>query len=71
MMKKGGFSGTSIAALYDECNIFFWNGFQYISIEHCNRDDAEEVRMNCQEVLCNLNKVVLGMMSLLVLCLFF
>lgn len=36
-MKDGGFSGSSAAALYDECNTV-WSGFQEISIEHCSRD---------------------------------
>lgn len=36
-MKDGGFSATSAAALYDECNII-WSRFQDISIEHCSRE---------------------------------
>jgi hypothetical protein len=36
-MNNGGFSATSAAALYDECNII-WGGFQDISIEHCIRE---------------------------------
>ena len=36
-MKDGVYSGTSAAALYDEC-IIIWSGFQEISIEHCSRD---------------------------------
>jgi hypothetical protein len=42
-MKDGGFSGTSAAALYDEC-ITIWSGFQEISIEHCSRDANQAAR---------------------------
>jgi ribonuclease HI len=36
-MKNGGFSATSSAAIYDDCNIL-WSGFGKVSIEFCNRE---------------------------------
>jgi hypothetical protein len=36
IMKDGGFSANSAAAIYDECNII-WSDFQDISMEHCSR----------------------------------
>ena len=37
IMKEGGCSANSAAAIYDEC-ITLWCWFQEISIEHCCRD---------------------------------
>jgi len=37
VMKNGGFTASSAAAIYDEC-ITVWGGFQEISIEHLNRE---------------------------------
>jgi len=37
IMKDGGFSANSGAAIYDDCNII-WSDFQHISIEHCSRE---------------------------------
>jgi hypothetical protein len=36
-MTNGGFSATSSAAIYDDCNIL-WSGFDNVSIEFCNRE---------------------------------
>jgi hypothetical protein len=36
-MKNGGFSATSSAAIYDDCNIL-WSGFDSVSVEFCNRE---------------------------------
>jgi len=44
IMKEGGFSANSAAAIYDDCNII-WSGFQDISIEHCSRE-ANQVAHN-------------------------
>jgi ribonuclease HI len=44
IMKDGGFSANSTAAIYDDCNII-WSGFQDISIEHCSRE-ANQVAHN-------------------------
>jgi len=33
IMKEGGFSANSAAAIYDDCNTI-WSGFQDISIKH-------------------------------------
>jgi ribonuclease HI len=37
IMKNGGFSATSSAAIYDDCSIL-WSAFGKVSIEHCNRE---------------------------------
>jgi len=37
IMRNGGFTANSAAAIYDESHTV-WCGFQEISIEHCNRD---------------------------------
>lgn len=36
-MKGGGFSASAGAAIYDDCTMM-WNGFDSVSIEHCNRE---------------------------------
>jgi ribonuclease HI len=37
IIKNGGFSATSYAAIYDDCSIL-WSGFGKVSIKHCNRE---------------------------------
>jgi ATP:corrinoid adenosyltransferase len=44
IMKDGGVSANSAAAIYDDCNII-WSGFHDISIEHCSRE-ANQVTHN-------------------------
>jgi len=44
IMKDGGFSANSAAAIYDDYNII-WSGVQDISIEHC-RKEANQVAHN-------------------------
>jgi ribonuclease HI len=56
IMRAGGFTANSAAAIYDECDTV-WGGFQEISIEHVRREDnqvahelarrAMNSRMNC------------------------
>jgi len=38
VMKNGGFTGNSAAAIYDECVTVWGGGFQEISIQHLNRE---------------------------------
>jgi hypothetical protein len=36
-MKNGGFSATSSAAIFDDCNILV-SGFREFTFQHCNRE---------------------------------
>jgi hypothetical protein len=49
-MKDGGFSATSAAAIYDDCNIL-WSGFGKVLIEFCNRE-ANQVAHELARVSC-------------------
>jgi hypothetical protein len=41
-MKDGGFSATTSATIYDDCNML-WSGFDNVSIEYCNREENQVV----------------------------
>ena len=36
-MQEGGFSATSAIQIFEDCRIL-WEGFDRVSIEHCNRN---------------------------------
>jgi hypothetical protein len=50
-MKNGGFSATSSAAIFDDCNILI-SGFRGFKFEHCNRE-ANEVAHELARFSCH------------------